>query len=106
MLPAPATAAPLVATAASAAPPAAPLVPEVNAILSGQYYFIISVASNSIKPVAFVFSYCLCIITILFLFVKIVLCKTVIVLCNTLFTSWYKVVITLVLQSRISVVPY
>ena len=87
MLPAPTTAAPLVATAASAAPPAAPLVPEVNAILSGQYYFIISVDSNSIQPVVFIFSYHLCIITILFLFVKIVLCKTGIVLCNNLLTS-------------------
>ena len=64
MLPAPATAAPLVATAASAAPPSASLVPGVNAILSGQYYFIISVDSNSIRPVVFVLSYCLCIITI------------------------------------------
>ena len=87
MLPAPAPAAPLVATAAFAAPPAAPLVPEVNASLSGQYYFIIGVDSNSIRPVVFIFSYHLCIITILFLFVKIVLCKTVIALCNTLLTS-------------------
>ena len=75
MLPAPATAAPLIATAAFAASPAAPLVPEVNVILSGQYYFITSVGSNLIKPVVFVFSYRLCIITSLFLFIKIVLCK-------------------------------
>ena len=37
VLPAPATPAPLVASAASVAPAAAPLVAEVNEILSGQY---------------------------------------------------------------------
>ena len=38
VLPAPATPAPLVTWAASLAPPAAPLVPEVSEILSGQYF--------------------------------------------------------------------
>ena len=57
MLPAPATPAPLVATAASAAAPAAPLVAEVDATLSGQYYFFIIIESNSIQPVVFVFSF-------------------------------------------------
>ena len=51
VLPATATPAPLVASAASAAPPAAPLVQEVNNILSGQYYFIIIVNISSIQPV-------------------------------------------------------
>ena len=40
--------APPVASAASAASPAAPLVAEENEILLGQYYFIITVNSNSI----------------------------------------------------------
>ena len=43
VLPAPATPAPFVASAAFVAPPAAPLVAEVNEILSGQFYFIIIV---------------------------------------------------------------
>ena len=54
MLPLPATPAPL-ATAAfaappavSATPPAAPLAAEVSTILTGQYYFLIIVDSNSI----------------------------------------------------------
>ena len=53
MLPLPTTPAPL-ATAAfaalpavSATPPAAPLVAEVSAVLTGQYYFIVIVDSNS-----------------------------------------------------------
>ena len=41
-----------VATAAFATPPAAPLVAEVSAILTGQYYFIVIVDSNSIQLVA------------------------------------------------------
>ena len=53
VLPLPATPAPL-ATAAFATPPAAPLVAEVSAILTGQYYFVI-VDSNSIQLVACVF---------------------------------------------------
>ena len=76
MLPLPATPAPL-ATAAfaappavSATPPAAPLVAEVSAILTGQYYFIVIVDSKSIQLVPCVFFYRLCIITIfLFLFI-------------------------------------
>lgn len=48
VLPTPATPAPLVTSAASVAPPATPLVQEVEAILSGQYYLIIIVNSNSI----------------------------------------------------------
>lgn len=68
MLPLPATPAPL-ATAAFTAPPAAPLVADVSAILTGQYYFVI-VGSNSIQLVACVFFYRLCIITVvLFLFI-------------------------------------
>ena len=51
VLPAPATPAPLVASAASAAPPATPLVQEVNDLLPGQYFFIIIVNINSIQPV-------------------------------------------------------
>ena len=58
VLPTPATPAPLVTSAAFVAPPAAPLVPEVNKILSGQYYLIINVNSISIQPVVFVCSYC------------------------------------------------
>ena len=50
--------APLVTWAASLAPPAAPLVPEVSEILSGQYFLIIIVNSNSIQQVVFVHSYC------------------------------------------------
>ena len=57
VLPAPATPAPLVAPAASVAPPAAPLVAEVNEILSGQYYLIIIVNSNYIQPVVSVCCY-------------------------------------------------
>ena len=69
MLPLPATPAPL-ATAAFAAPPAAPLVAEVSAVLTGQCYFIVTVDGNSIHLVAGVFFYHLCIITIfLFLFI-------------------------------------
>ena len=69
MLPLPATAAPL-PTAAFAAPPAAPLVAEVSAVLTGQYYFIVIVDSNSIQLVACLFFYRLCIITVnLFLFI-------------------------------------
>ena len=49
VLPTPTT--PLVTSAASVAPPATPLVSEVNEILSGQYYLIIIVNSNSIQPV-------------------------------------------------------
>ena len=56
--------------AASATPPAAPLVAEVSAVLTGQYYFIVIVDSNSIQLVACLFFYRLCIITInLFLFI-------------------------------------
>ena len=51
MLPLPATPAPL-ATAAFAAPPAAPLVAEAREVLTGQYYFIVNVDSNSIQLVA------------------------------------------------------
>ena len=54
VLPAPATPAPLVASAASAAPPAPPAIPlvqEVNDLLPGQYFFIIIVNINSILPV-------------------------------------------------------
>ena len=76
MLPLPATAAPLPTAAfaappaASATPPAAPLVAEVSAVLTGQYYFIVIVDSNSIQLVACLFCYRLCIITInLFLFI-------------------------------------
>ena len=58
VLPAPATPAPPVASAPSVAPPAAPLVAEVNAILSGQYYLTIIVNSNSIQPVVSVCCYC------------------------------------------------
>jgi len=58
VLPSPATPAPLVTSAASVAPPDEPLVPEVNNILSGQYYLIITANSNSIQPVVFVCSYC------------------------------------------------
>ena len=58
VLPTPATPAPLVTSAASVAPPAAPLVQEVEEIVSGQYYIIIIVNSNSIQPVVFVCSYC------------------------------------------------
>ena len=69
MLPLPATPTPL-ATAPFAAPPAAPLVAEASAILTGQYYFIVIVDGNSIQLVAFVFFYRLCIITIImFLFI-------------------------------------
>ena len=76
MLPLPATPAPLDTGAfaatpvASATPPAAPLVAEVSAVPTGQYYFIVTVDSNSIQLVACVFFYRLCIITIiLFLFI-------------------------------------
>ena len=55
VLPTPATPAPPVA---SAAPPAVPLVAEVNEILSGQNYFIIIVNSNSIQQLVSVRSYC------------------------------------------------
>ena len=61
MLPLPATLAPLPTAAfaalpaASATPPAAPLVAEVSAVLTGQYYFIVIVDSNSIQLVACVF---------------------------------------------------
>lgn len=65
MLPLPATPAPL-ATAAFVAAPASPLVADVNAILTGQYYFIVIVGSNSIQLVAFVFFYRLRIITVFF----------------------------------------
>ena len=68
MLPLPATPAPL-ATAAFAAPLAAPLVAEVSAVLTGQCYFIVIVDGNSIHLVAGVFFYHLCIIIILFLFI-------------------------------------
>ena len=76
MLPLPATPAPL-ATAAfaappapSATPPAATLVAEVSAVLTGQCYFIVIVDSNSIQLVAAVFFYRLyIIIIILFLFI-------------------------------------
>ena len=51
VLPTPATPAPLVTSAASVAPPDAPLVPEVNDILSGQYYLIIIANSNSMQTV-------------------------------------------------------
>ena len=69
MLPLPATPAPL-ATAAFAAPPAAPLVAEVSAVLTGQCYFIVTVDGNSIQMVAGVFFYHLCIIIIIpFLFI-------------------------------------
>ena len=69
MLPLPPTTAPL-PTAAFAALPAAPLVAEVSAVLTGQYYFIVIVDSNSIQLVACLFFYRLCIITInLFLFI-------------------------------------
>ena len=57
VLPAPATPAPLVVPASSVAPPAAPMVAEVNAILSGQYYLIIIVNSNYIQPVVSVCCY-------------------------------------------------
>lgn len=68
MLPLPATPVPL-ATAAFAAPPAAPLVADVNAILTGQNYFIVIVGSNSIQLAACAFFYRLCIITVfLYLF--------------------------------------
>ena len=60
MLPLPATP----ATAAFAAPPAAPLVAEARAVLTGQYYFIVIVHSNSIQLVA-CFLYRLCIIKII-----------------------------------------
>ena len=75
MLPLPATRAPLATAAftalpaASATPPAAPLVAEVSTVLTGQYYFIGIVVSNSIQLVACVFFYRLCIIIILFLFI-------------------------------------
>lgn len=59
VLPTPTTPAPLVTSAASVAPPATPLVSEVNEILSGQYYLIIIVNSNSIQPVVFVFLFSL-----------------------------------------------
>ena len=73
MLPLPATPAPL-ATAAFADPPAAPLIAEARAVLTGQYYFIVIVDSNSIQLVACVFFYRLCIITIiLFLFIYLLL---------------------------------
>ena len=59
VLPAPATPAPPLPSAAYEAPPAAPLVAEeVNEILSGQYYFIIIVNSNSIQLVVIVRSCC------------------------------------------------
>ena len=61
MLPLPATPAPL--------PTAAPVVAEVNAVLTGQYYFIVIVDSNSIQLVACLFFYRLCIIINLFLFI-------------------------------------
>ena len=64
MLPLPATPAPL-ATAAFADPPAATLIAEARAVLTGQYYFIVIVDSNSIQLVACVFFYRLCIITII-----------------------------------------
>ena len=54
MLPLPATPAPL-ATAAFAAPPAALLVAEARAVLTGQYYFIVIEDSNLIQLVACVF---------------------------------------------------
>ena len=73
VLPLPATPAPL-ATAAFADPPAAPLIAEARAVLTGQYYFIVIVDSNSIQLVACVFFYRLCIITIiLFLFIYLLL---------------------------------
>ena len=59
VLPTPTTPAPLVTSAASVAPPATPLVSEVNEILSGQYYLIIIVNSNSIQPVVFAFLFSL-----------------------------------------------
>jgi len=69
VLPLPTTPAPL-DTAASATPPAATLAADVSAILTGQYYFIFIVDSNSIELVACVFFYRLCIITIiLFIFI-------------------------------------
>ena len=56
--------------AVSATPPPAPLVADVSAILTGQYYFIVIVDSNSIQLVACVYFHHLCIITIfLFLFI-------------------------------------
>ena len=70
MLPLPATPAPLPTAAfaappaVSATPPAAPLVAEVSAVLTGQYYFIVIVDSHSIQLVACLFFYHLCIITI------------------------------------------
>ena len=80
MLPLPTTPAPLATAAfaappaASATPPAAPLVAEARAVLTGQYYFIVIVDSNSIQLVACVFFYRLCIITIiLFLFIYLLL---------------------------------
>ena len=60
VLPAPATPAPLVASAASAAPPAPPAIPlvqEVNDLLPGQYFFIIIVNISSILPVSSVCFY-------------------------------------------------
>ena len=76
MLPLHATPAPLPTAAfaappaASATPPAAPLVADVSAVLTGQYYFIVIVGSNSIQLVACLFFYRLCITTInLFLFI-------------------------------------
>ena len=75
MLPLPATPVPLATAAfaalpaASATPPAPPLVAELSAVLTGQYYFIVIVDSNSIQLVACVFFYRLCIITILLLFI-------------------------------------
>ena len=58
MLPLPATPAPPATAAfaaplaASATPPAEPLVAEARAVLTGQYYFIVIVDSNSIQLVA------------------------------------------------------
>ena len=60
VLPAPATPAPLVASAASAAPPAPPAIPlvqEVNDLLPGQYFFIIIANISSILPVSSVCFY-------------------------------------------------
>ena len=58
VLPPPATPAPLVTSAASVAPPAAPLVQEVEEILSGQYSLILLLNSNTIQLVVFVCLYC------------------------------------------------
>ena len=80
MLPSPATPAPLPTAAfaappaPSATPPAAPLVAEARAVLTGKYHFIVIVDSNSIQLVTCVFFYRLCIITIImFLFIQLLL---------------------------------